>query len=118
KPNPFARAHHTHESLLSIVAAPAGQSSFSASGDLGSNDCGNTTPTTPSVDDPASQPYVTGVGGTTLTNTAGNTFGSETTWNNGKENASGGGISNIWSMPAWQAGPGVISAASSGNPCG
>ena len=53
-----------------MIAAAQGQSIFAASGDFGSNDCGNTTPTTPSVDDPASQPYVTGVGGTTLTTTA------------------------------------------------
>jgi hypothetical protein len=58
------------------------------------------------------------VGGTTLTIAAGNTYGSETTWNNAKGNASGGGLSSIWSIPAWQTGPGVISAVSSGNPCG
>ena len=116
--NSFAQALYNEENTLFMIAAAQGQSIFAASGDLGSNDCGNTTPTTPSVDDPASQPYVTGVGGTTLSITAGNSYGSEITWNNGKGNASGGGISSIWSMPAWQAGPGVISPASSGNPCG
>src|SRR6266702_3591283 len=116
--NSFAQALYNQENILFMIAAAQGQSIFAASGDLGSNDCGNTTPTTPSVDDPASQPYVTGVGGTKLTNTAGNAYGSETPWNNGKGNASGGGISSIWNMPAWQAGPGVMSAASSGNPCG
>jgi kumamolisin len=116
--NSFAQALYIQENTLFMIAAAQGQSIFAASGDLGSNDCGNTTPTTPSVDDPASQPYVTGVGGTTLTITGGNTYGSETVWNNGKGNASGGGISSRWSMPGWQAGPGVINAASSGNPCG
>ena len=115
--NSFAQALYNEENVLFMIAAAQGQSIFVASGDFGSNDCGNTTPTTPSVDDPASQPYVTGVGGTTLTTTGTNTYGSETTWNNGKGNASGGGVSSIWSMPAWQAGPGVISAASSGTPC-
>ena len=60
-----------------MIAVAQGQSIFAASGDLGSNDCGNTTPTTPSVDDPGqSQPYVTGVGGTTLTTTGTNTYDS------------------------------------------
>jgi kumamolisin len=114
----FAQALYVEENMLFMIAAVQGQSIFAASGDLGSNDCGNPTPTAPSVDDPAAQPYVTGVGGTSLTITPVNTYGSETTWNNGHGNASGGGVSRIWSMPAWQAGPGVISPASSGNPCG
>jgi kumamolisin len=116
--NSFAQALYVQENTLFMVAAAQGQSIFAASGDLGSNDCGNTTPTTPSVDDPASQPYVTGVGGTTLKIAAGNTYGSATAWNNGNGNASGGGVSSYWSMPGWQVGPGVISTASSGNPCG
>jgi kumamolisin len=116
--NSFAQALYKQENTLFMVAAAQGQSIFAASGDLGSNDCGNTTPTTPSVDDPASQPYVTGVGGTSLTIAEGNVYGSEAVWNNGNGNASGGGISSLWSMPSWQAGPGVISASSSGNPCG
>lgn len=116
--NSFAQALYIQENTLFMVAAAQGQSIFAASGDLGSNDCGNATPTTPSVDDPASQPYVTGVGGTTLKITAGNTYGSEMAWNSGNGTASGGGISSLWSMPGWQAGPGVISATSSANPCG
>lgn len=113
----FAQAIFQQENSLFMLAAVQGQTILAASGDQGSNDCGYTTPTTPSVDDPASQPYVTGAGGTTLTVTSGSNYGSETAWNNGNGNASGGGVSSLWSMPGWQAGPGVISAASSGAPC-
>ena len=93
---------------------------FSASGDDGAQDCFPGNPT-PQVDDPASQPFVTGVGGTRV-----NALGprpSETVWNNGPTvGASGGGISTIWKMPAYQteapASLHVINAASSGAPCG
>ena len=57
------------------------------------------------MDDPASQPYVCGVGGTTLTvNGAGGAYVSETTWNSGsvQNGAGGGGVSSIWPIPSWQ----------------
>src|SRR5208283_5460228 len=60
------------------------------------------------VDDPGSQPWVTGVGGTEL-----DSFGTppaETTWNTGiYEGTGGGGNSTQWTMPSWQLGPGVQS---------
>src|SRR3989441_8249665 len=70
----------------------------------------------PAVDDPASQPYVTGVGGTTLHINADNTYQSEQVWNDRAINdgASGGGVSQVWSMPRWQQGPGVANAYSTG----
>jgi kumamolisin len=114
----FAQAIFQQENTLFMLAAVQGQTILAASGDQGSNDCGYTTPTAPSVDDPASQPYVTGAGGTTLAITSGSNYGTETAWNDGNGNASGGGVSGLWRMPGWQAGPGVISAASSGVPCG
>ena len=43
--------------------AAQGQSIFSAAGDTGANDNGSTL----SIDDPSGQPYMTAVGGTTLT---------------------------------------------------
>ena len=50
---------------------------------------------TPQVDDPASQPFVTGVGGTTRANALGARPG-ETVWNDGPTvGASGGGISTL-----------------------
>ena len=53
------------------------------------------------MDDPSSQPYVTGVGGTTLTLNTANTFKSESAWGS-DGSGGGGGVSNHWSIPAWQ----------------
>lgn len=73
--------------------------------------------------DPATQPFVTGVGGTDLT-APGNSKPLETAWNehlNGTsevpEGAGGGGISTEFAMPAYQTGPGVSNPFSSGKPC-
>ena len=78
--------------------AAQGQSIFAASGDSGANDNGSSL----SVDDPASQPYMVGVGGTSLTTSgAGGAYQSETTWNN-NIGAGGGGISTVWTIPSYQ----------------
>ena len=58
------------------------------------------------VESPASDPFVTGVGGTSLVLNADGSVGSEIVWNN-SYGASGGGTSRYFSRPAWQAGPGV-----------
>ncbi len=114
----FAQAVYAQENTLFTVAAAQGQTIFAASGDTGSNDCRNTPPTTPSVDDPASQPNVTGVGGTSLTIAANGTYVSEKVWNN-SGNASGGGQSTLWGMPTWQQNPTTnIAGFSSNVPCG
>jgi hypothetical protein len=89
--------------------AAQGQSVFAASGDLGSEGCGADAGL--AVDDPASQPEVTGVGGTALTSPT----GPEYLWN-GFGNASGGGVSRIWAMPSWQRDVGIV-GGSSGTPC-
>ena len=75
------------------------------------------------VDDPASQPFVTGVGGTEIT--ALGPPPSETAWNTGPDccfGAGGGGISLAHAMPSYQADAadsvGVVNADSSGTPCG
>ncbi len=122
-----------------------GQSMLAASGDAGSEQC---LPFLASlhgrayqlaVGDPASQPYVTGVGGTAIIR-----YGfppTETAWNqtgphgdgsgfrapfdgrNGRPKgypsnaASDGGISGLWRMPRWQRGFDT-SGDSSGVPCG
>ncbi len=86
-----------------------GQSIYAASGDSGAYDNG----TALSVDDPASQPYVVGVGGTTLFVNPDETYNYETTWNTDNkvsDGAGGGGFSSIWPIPAWQ--QGIASAAS------
>ena len=101
------------ENDLFEQAAAQGQTVFAAAGDNGSDDC---TPTlesastlTPasgenplSVDDPASQPYVVGVGGTTIDDAVSQPP-LEHVWNDAAaEGAGGGGISMSWEMPAWQ----------------
>jgi hypothetical protein len=85
--------------------AAQGQTIYSSAGDDGSDDCAGhaSTPvaTNLSVDDPASQPYVTSVGGTTITNAT--EPPSETVWNNGNfGGGGGGGVSETWAMPPWQ----------------
>jgi len=107
------------ENTLFEEAATAGISVVSAAGDSGSEDCGTTAL---SVDDPGSDPYVTSVGGTSLT-----TLGpppTETVWNDncyGGPCGGGGGISKNWTMLSFQSGAPsflhVINSASSGTPC-
>ncbi|HXX76965.1 MAG TPA: S53 family peptidase [Ktedonobacteraceae bacterium] len=107
------------ENIFFQAAAAQGQTILAASGDLGANGCYNPQTganTTPAVDDPASQPYVTGVGGTTLHVNFDNTYQFEQVWNdrNIHNGASGGGISLVWRMPYWQQAPGVANAYSTG----
>jgi subtilase family serine protease len=56
------------------------------------------------VEDPASQPYVTGVGGTTLYTGPGEVYLGESAWNDFDVDlgATGGGISAFWSIPDFQ----------------
>ncbi len=96
------------ETLLFSEAAAQGQTVVAASGDAGSSDCylpGADTDPTVTVDDPADQPGVTGVGGTSLL--APGTPPTETVWNNGGFLSGGGGVSSDFAMPTWQQGPGV-----------
>jgi hypothetical protein len=103
------------ENTLLEQAAAQGQTVVADAGDYGSEGCDQFTGSTSlSVDDTASQPYVTGVGGTQW---PGLSRSGETTWND-SEGAGGGGISSVWRKPSWQRGPGVINRYSSGEPCG
>jgi kumamolisin len=111
------------ENTLFQEAAVQGQSVFAASGDTGSEECDRADGDayTLSTLDPASQPYVTGVGGTALYNFDANPADrDEEVWND--TGSSGGGISEYWSMPNYQADApaslGVVSSVSSGSPCG
>lgn len=83
------------------AAAAAGITVFAASGDDGSAD--EITDGRVHVDFPAVSPYVSGVGGTTLTSA---TPVREHVWNNGPRSggggASGGGVSTFFSLPDWQ----------------
>ena len=96
-------------------AAATGHSFYAASGDTGTNDgCS----VTPAVDSPASDPNVTGTGGTKLfLNSGSNTWSSETAWPAEPRNnlGSGGGLSIFFNRPSWQAGPGVLNGFSNGN---
>lgn len=112
----FAQAVYLQENALFLVAAAQGQTIFAASGDKGSNDCGYPIPTTPTVDDPASQPYVTGVGGTSLTLNSDNSMHQQGAWND-QYGATGGGNSSLWTMPSWQFNAQLGSNYSSGAPC-
>src|SRR6266566_3425259 len=90
--------------------ASQGITFFAASGDSGAYDCGDGML---GVDSPASDPYVTGVGGTNLQLNAG-AYGSESVWSNPNDTqrspngaGGGGGVSNTFTQPSWQNGPGV-----------
>jgi hypothetical protein len=118
------------ENTLFEQAAVQGQTIIAASGDNGSEDCLGTTPqqTQLAVDDPSSQPFVTGVGGTTLS--AIGPRPTESVWNSRlgpstalvQPGAGGGGISDLWGMPAGQfdASPAlnVLGAGITGGQCG
>ncbi len=119
------------ENTLFQEAAAQGQSIVSAAGDEGAEDCNGQSLPNPlaAVDDPASQPFVTGVGGTRL-----DSIGpppSEQVWNDGGQltsllgltpGAGGGGVSSFWEMPSYQSGAPVslnlIQTGSSGSACG
>jgi Pro-kumamolisin, activation domain/Viral BACON domain len=81
--------------------AAQGQSFFQGSGDFGAY--------SGAIDQPADDPYITVVGGTTLTTEDDGSYFSETSWlapaSPGQpEEGSGGGVSLIYSIPWWQQG--------------
>jgi hypothetical protein len=119
------------ENTLFEQAAVQGQTIVAAAGDSGSEDCnagGGPPQTQLAVDDPSSQPLVTGVGGTTLSSLGPRP--GESVWNDGgniagsllQPGAGGGGISSLWTMPGGQlnASPGlnVLAAGATGAQCG
>ncbi|MEV4612253.1 S53 family peptidase [Kitasatospora sp. NPDC049258] len=89
-------AYMQSENLIFQQAAAQGQTVVAASGDSGSTGCnyGGVADNRLAVDDPASQPYVTGVGGTTVTV---NASPQEKVWNSGG-GGGGGGVSQRWSL--------------------
>jgi subtilase family serine protease len=99
------------------LMAVAGMSFYAASGDDGSSDCHRSLGFDGlQVDDPAVQPYATGVGGTKL-----NPGVSETVWGGHGASAGGGGggVSLSFTKPSWQVGTGVIRVGqSSKTKCG
>jgi subtilase family serine protease len=113
---PLGQAASTNQELE--LLAVNGISFFAASGDDGSSDCHPFNFNSIAVDDPAGQPYATGVGGTQLTSTGPlheNVWGGHGV----KRGAGGGGVSVLFRKPPWQKGPGVIrSGLSSTKRCG
>jgi len=78
-----------------------------AAGDGGSSD--GVSDGEPHVDFPASSPHALACGGTTLeADAATGVISSETVWNDGSAGgATGGGVSDVFPLPAWQADAGV-----------
>jgi kumamolisin len=95
----------TQQSLTALdaacqSAAALGITITAAAGDDGATDGGNGN----NVDFPASSPHVLACGGTKLDANAA-TIVSEVVWNElaNQEGATGGGVSNVFALPAWQA---------------
>jgi hypothetical protein len=116
------------ENTLLEQAAIQGKSFFTSSDDRGSEGCQpidddpahewGVYSTPLAVDDPAAQPYATGVGATVLNSLT--PPPAETGWNDFGWGAGGGGVSTAWGMPTYQSSslvPGIISSWSSGTPC-
>jgi kumamolisin len=98
-------------------ASLAGINVFAASGDFGAYDCNDPSSPSPldgvlSVDSPAGDPNVIGVGGTRMLTSGSDSlgYGSETAWS-ASPLGSGGGVSAYWAAPGWQVGDGVANAA-------
>ena len=82
-------------------ASTMGVTILAASGDDGASD--GSSNGAPTVDFPASSPYVLGCGGTKLT-LSGGAIGSEQAWNelSANEGATGGGVSEVFALPSYQ----------------
>jgi len=93
-------------------AAALGITICAASGDNGSSDGVNDGAN--HVDFPASSPHILACGGTSLESTDGE-ITSETVWNDGTQGgAGGGGYSNQFPLPAWQASANIQPPAGGG----
>ncbi len=81
--------------LLYMQGAAKGISFSASTGDNGANPCGGTSGF--AIQAPADSPYGVAVGGTSLTLGATGSYGSEAGWA-----GSGGGVSSIFALPAFQ----------------
>ena len=100
-------------------AAALGITVCVASGDNGSGDAVNDGQ--PHVDFPASSPHALACGGTKLlADAATGAISSEVVWNEtaANEGAGGGGVSDEFALPSWQADAGVPARAGSGSGAG
>jgi kumamolisin len=97
-------------------AAAQGETVLAASGDNGAYDVPDFDPATAplQVDFPASDPWVTGVGGTSIFQQPDGSL-LETAWSSTQEKTGGGGgLSTYFHRPEWQTGPGVDNKYSNG----
>jgi len=96
-------------------AAALGVSVTAAAGDNGSGD--RVQDGKPHADFPASSPNALACGGTSLqVNAATGLVSAETVWNDGSRGATGGGVSDTFGLPGWQASAGVPGQAGTGTP--
>ena len=103
------------ENLVFEQMAAQGQTVLAASGDSGSEGCYLSSQDMGlAASDPASQPYVTGVGGTSSQAPQSGSFAAQEAWNTcwqltfadcaaiGEGGATGGGLSSNWGQPSYQ----------------
>jgi kumamolisin len=109
-----------HNGLARLAAT--GGTAFVSSGDSGAYQCGSQfrNPSTgdqlPMVSAPASDPYATAVGGTSLFIGANGSYGGEAAWGSPFEvSGSGGGLSSLWAEPSWQAAAALHNGYSNGH---
>ena len=94
-------------------AVALGVTVLAAAGDSGSSD--GSTDGSVQCDFPASSPHVLACGGTSLRLESSGAIAEETVWNDGSAGgATGGGVSTLYPLPAWQTDAGVPANASSG----
>jgi subtilase family serine protease len=94
--SPGMKKESTADNLFKEMAAQ-GQSFYCASGDTDAD--------TGLIAFPEDSPYITQVGGTTLTvNGSGGPWNAETVWNWGGGTGSSGGINTQYTIPTWQQG--------------
>jgi kumamolisin len=107
-----AQARSAMDSAFADAAA-LGVTVTAASGDHGSSDGAGSGV---HCDFPASSPHALGCGGTTLdADPSTGTISSETVWNGGPGGgATGGGVSDVYDVPSWQANAGVPAPAGGG----
>ena len=105
-----AQARNAFDDAL-LDAAALGITVTAAAGDNGSSD--GSADGKDHADFPASSPHALACGGTSL-EAAGTAVSSETVWNNGAGGgATGGGVSDVFALPTWQANVGVPAVSSS-----
>ncbi|HEX4787663.1 MAG TPA: S53 family peptidase [Actinospica sp.] len=95
-------------------AVALGITVLAAAGDTGSAD--SDTDGRSHCDFPSSSPYVLSCGGTRLTLDSAGAIAEEVVWDDSASSATGGGVSDVYPLPAWQTNAGVPDNADSGKP--